>query len=75
MRDPATLLGTSALAFIREVGAMTSFLFEVIWQAFKNHRGRLILEQMEFVGVGSLFIALDRYIHRCSVHLANGRGS
>ena len=28
MRDPATLLGTGALAFIREVGAMTSFLFE-----------------------------------------------
>ena len=59
MRDPATLLGTGALAFIREVGAMTSFLFEAIWQAFKKpYRGRLILEQMEFVGVGSLFIVL-----------------
>ena len=59
MRDSATLLGTGALAFIREVGAMTSFLFEAIWQAFKKpYRGRLILEQMEFVGVGSLFIVL-----------------
>ena len=36
MRDPATLLGTGALAFIREVGAMTSFLFEAMWQAFKS---------------------------------------
>ena len=43
MRDPATALGTGVLSFVREVGAMTSFLLEVFWQAFKKpYRGKLI---------------------------------
>ncbi|MCA9530213.1 MAG: ABC transporter permease [Myxococcales bacterium] len=46
-----------ALAPFAEVGALARMLSEaVFWGARPRYRGRVIVESMEFVGVGSIFI-------------------
>ena len=59
MISALTRAGEKAIAFFTELGNMAIFLVRVFALALKPpYRFKLLLEQMEFVGVGSLFIVL-----------------
>ncbi|MGA9525080.1 MAG: ABC transporter permease [Myxococcaceae bacterium] len=50
-------LGQGVINFISELGAMTALLFEVLRQALRPpYRVQNLFSQLEFVGVGSIFI-------------------
>ncbi len=52
-------VGNSTLNVLREIGSMGQLLIRALSLAFKRpFRLRILLEQMEFVGVGSLFIVM-----------------
>lgn len=58
-RNPLARIGEFALAGIGEAGAMVQFLGRIVSSAVRPpFRFALILQQAEFVGVGSLFIVL-----------------
>lgn len=55
--NPVALIGTAIMGVIRDTGAMLMFLFRAMLAGAKPpYRFVLILQQMEFVGFGSLFI-------------------
>ncbi len=59
MTSALTRIGNATLDFFDQVGSMALFLGRVFVLCFKRpFRIKLLLEQMEFVGVGSLFIVL-----------------
>jgi len=50
-------VGTFVLAPLAELGMLARMLFETLfWLVRPPYRGRLLLEQMEFIGVGSVFL-------------------
>jgi phospholipid/cholesterol/gamma-HCH transport system permease protein len=50
-------VGTFVLAPLAELGMLARMLFETMfWLVRPPYRGRLLLEQMEFIGVGSVFL-------------------
>ena len=58
-KKPFEVLGQAILDLVEELGTMVLLFFDIIrWLFRPPFRIRLILEAMEFVGVGSLFIVL-----------------
>lgn len=56
-RDATDWLAKLLLAPFAELGALSKLLFEaVFWGIRPPYRGRLFVEAMEFVGIGSIFI-------------------